>query len=1465
MEEPLDGDGMTGWIVRFTEPPVARYRGARVDLEATSPRATGRKRLDTDSRAFRAYRRWLRDRQDQHLQDIGDLLQRSVPVSARLSVTLNAAIMRLTPAEAREVESLPQVAYVERNYFVRQQTDFGPAWIQAPLVWDGTAPPDSVGTHGEGTIVAILDSGIDPAHPSFAATDMHGFTHENPLGEGEFVGLCDPQDPDYDPDIACNAKMIGFRDYVGEGLHHEDFHGVHVGSTAAGNFVEAQWDGFDFDYEAVISGVAPRANVISYVVCLSGSCSNQDRVQAIEDAVIDGVDVINESLAIGGSSPYQSAVQQAFLGALEAGVIGVRSIGNAGPELGTALQLEPVWTLSVGATTHDREFVDGEAVSNPEIADHVGNFSSRGPADVRAVKPDVAAPGSFILAADIPDPDAGDFEVYRTAGGTSMATPHAAGAAALVRALNPEWTVAEVMSALTATAVHEGVVTEEDRPAHAFDIGGGRIDLDRAIRTGLVLDISPSEFEAADPELDGDARELNLVGLFDHACFGQCQWERTVRNPTSQTVTWEAEYHGPGRASINPESFTLAPDDKQTLEISLDLRMLDADSEWRWGRVILDSGHPDVPDFGLPVAAKLIPTTSPKRPAEVLIESAETAVASGNSVRFDIGIVGYGEGEYDIHNPLPAQLEFKSGSAEGGLEYEVGGHFLHWGGELEAPVAKLPNAEDNPPVYEPVEGDNIMEMPVFETNPNWTRGFGVDFEFAGLSYDLAMFSAHGWLKFGREFWNGTDNFTTLPDSSIEVPLVAPYWSNFDPEAGGRWFWAFNVMHNGKPHYVYEWRNVAHADDPDVRVSFQVWIERETSNIWFVYGPGDWDSIPEGIVGFQTDGALAGFTRLAPGSGISPSAGDQYRIQFEPTKRSFSYEAFLNADSGQIVKNIADLYSPDSVESAWTAVYSPIGTTLAFEQQPTDLLVDQKIDPPIDVRIEDEFGMLATGDDETAITLDLYTDPSGGEAELAGTLTRTASSGVASFDDLVLDVAAEGYSLKATATGLDEATSKPFSALNFWNCEEVTDVPAADCKALVALALSTNIEQWSDNQGWMLAESAEVCPATGVFCEGGRITQLFLQDNNLQGMLPEELTNLEMLEVIEMSRNSISGDLPEFLGELDNLRSVRLGRNQLTGTIPSEWASLDGLEALFIDSNEIEGEIPDWLYGMDTLERLGLSSNELKGALSPDLGNLYRLQWLSLSGNSFSGELPPSIVQLEELEFLLININEFSGALPDELGNLDSLVQMRANGNNFSGSIPESVSQLESVEFLDLRSNQLTGRIPEQIGQLSNLQFLRLNNNEFFGEVPPEIKDLESLQQEYQATALGLAENCLTAEGSTLDFIKQFDDEFPDNQECSLMVAWVDPSHGPVAGGLEATLHGTEFQPGIQVDFDGQSCTDVTVIDTFSLTCMVPPGDVGPVTVKAENPDGELTQASDAFFYGAMIFQDAFVNDGEEGE
>jgi subtilisin family serine protease len=373
------------YIVQLQAPPLASYQGGKQGLPATDRASTGTRRLSTRSTAARAYRTYLDDSQRRALDRVPGT--RPAPFhSYRVAFAGFAA--RLTHAQAAALRAAPQVAHVwsDLTYHTTAPDPADPNAVDAALGGPKGETPSYLGLPkglwanlggadraGEGVVVGDLDTGITPQHPSFADDPAGGKYVGTPYGPppASWNGACQTGQAWTVSD--CNRKLIGARWYVaGFGLEHlapdefvsardADGHGSHTSATAAGNFgVDPSIAGNTLGVD-LISGIAPRARIAEYKVCWTGGdtpdgCANSDTLAAVDDAIADGVDVINYSV---GSDDSQliGAVEYAFLGAYDAGVFVSNSAGNAGPGAGTVGSPAAVpWLTTVAADQMSRSF-----------------------------------------------------------------------------------------------------------------------------------------------------------------------------------------------------------------------------------------------------------------------------------------------------------------------------------------------------------------------------------------------------------------------------------------------------------------------------------------------------------------------------------------------------------------------------------------------------------------------------------------------------------------------------------------------------------------------------------------------------------------------------------------------------------------------------------------------------------------------------------------------------------------------------------------------------------------------------------------------------------------------------------------------------------------------------------------------------------------------------------------------------
>jgi subtilisin family serine protease len=365
------------YIVRMSEDPAVAYRGGIPGLKATKP-ARGQK-IDPNSHHVVDYVRHLNARHDAALAAAGPARK-----LYDYAYTFNGFAAQLSEAQAAKVATAPGVLSVSRDQEYFADTATTPAFLglTAPGgLWDQLGGVESA---GEDIIIGIVDSGVWPEHPSFSdRTGSNGNGRQDgKLGYQQIPGWhgkCSPGEGFTASN--CNHKLIGaqrFNEGWGgdagieaarpwEFTSPRDYHGhgTHTASTAGGNSgVPASGDASVFGN---VSGIAPRARIAMYKALWSTETASQasgtgvDLVAAIDQAVADGVDVINYSIS-GTSTNFLDAVQIAFLNAADVGVFVAASAGNSGPTTGTVAHPSP-WLTTVAAGTHNRNG-EGSVVIN---------------------------------------------------------------------------------------------------------------------------------------------------------------------------------------------------------------------------------------------------------------------------------------------------------------------------------------------------------------------------------------------------------------------------------------------------------------------------------------------------------------------------------------------------------------------------------------------------------------------------------------------------------------------------------------------------------------------------------------------------------------------------------------------------------------------------------------------------------------------------------------------------------------------------------------------------------------------------------------------------------------------------------------------------------------------------------------------------------------------------------------------
>ncbi|XP_010927223.2 subtilisin-like protease SBT2.5 [Elaeis guineensis] len=364
------------YIVTMEGEPIVSYSGG---VEGFAPTATDSvEEMDITSEAVTSYALHLEKQHDALLDSLFEVGTYKKLYSYRHLI--NGFSIHISPEQAEALSRAPGVKYVEEDMKVKKLTTHTPQFLGLPTgVWPAGGGFDRA---GEDIVIGFVDSGIYPKHPSFSTynSDPYG-----PLPR--YRGNCEI-DPDTKRDF-CNGKIIGAQHFakaaIAAGAFNPtidfaspldgDGHGSHTAAIAAGNNgIPVRMHGHEF---GKASGMAPRARIAVYKVLyrLFGGYVS-DVVAAIEQAVQDGVDILN--LSVGPNSPptstkttFLNPFDAALLSAVKAGVFVAQAAGNGGPFPKTLVSFSP-WITTVAAAVDDRRYKNHIILGNGKLLPGLG-------------------------------------------------------------------------------------------------------------------------------------------------------------------------------------------------------------------------------------------------------------------------------------------------------------------------------------------------------------------------------------------------------------------------------------------------------------------------------------------------------------------------------------------------------------------------------------------------------------------------------------------------------------------------------------------------------------------------------------------------------------------------------------------------------------------------------------------------------------------------------------------------------------------------------------------------------------------------------------------------------------------------------------------------------------------------------------------------------------------------------------
>jgi subtilisin family serine protease len=930
-------------LVKLDYDSVATYTGGEAGLQPTSPAATNSK-LNENTDAVRAYESFAASVEDNFVAGLSAAIP-DATVGRKLRTVYGGVAVTVPADQAKNLVGLPGVLAVQADELNQPLTDASGKFIGAPTLYNALGSPTLA---GKDSIVGVLDTGAWPEHPSFADQGVGPV----PAKTDGTARACDFGDNPLTPaaDVfQCNNKLISGETFLDtykavvptpplyDSARDSGGHGTHTASTAAGSPV-AKAPVFGID-RGPIKGIAPGAHLAVYKVCDVQGCYSSDTAAAVEQAIVDGVDVINYSIS-GGANPFTDATELAFLDAYSAGVFVAASAGNSGPGAATT-DHHGGWVTTVAASTQQRAFEStltvvggsdtfttkgasitagvpagtpvvqaagapygnplcqtpapagifagkivvcqrggngrvekgfnvkqggavGMILYNATLADvetdnhflptiHLADgrqfldflaahptvlagftqgqktsgkgdvmaaFSSRGPGGAW-LKPDVTAPGVEILAGNTPTPDevasGPPGEYFQAIAGTSMSSPHVAGAAALLVSLHPDWTPGQIKSALMTTAKTTVVKEDLKTPANPYDFGAGRIDLTKAGDPGLTFDVPGAAFGQAgdDPRADVD---INLPSVNVQKLPGAISTYRTAKNVTNQRLIYRVTTSTEKGAKINvtPALFTLRPNESIKLNIKIDAAAIDVADTPHFGRIVLDEIG-GKRDLHLPVAfvrsQGSVSLDTGCTPDQVALSSRSESTCTVTAANASTETT-----TVNLTSKVSGQLRITSvtGAANDGRGGVVLTNAALAGAKEGAPaIAPDPQAFG----YLPLDAFGIAPEPIGDEqiiNVNVP-----EFSYAGRTYKSVGITSNGYLVAGGGNSSDIDfEPQTLPDPARPNNVLAPFWTDLD--GTGAPGVSFGILTDGISNWlVVQWQVYAYGTE--VREDFQTWI------------------------------------------------------------------------------------------------------------------------------------------------------------------------------------------------------------------------------------------------------------------------------------------------------------------------------------------------------------------------------------------------------------------------------------------------------------------------------------------------------------------------------------------------------------------------------------------------------------------------------------------------------------------
>ncbi|MDE2688498.1 MAG: hypothetical protein OXI16_13525 [Chloroflexota bacterium] len=292
--------------------------------------------------------------------------------------------------------------------------------------------------------------------------------------------------------------------------------------------------------------------------------------------------------------------------------------------------------------------------------------------------------------------------------------------------------------------------------------------------------------------------------------------------------------------------------------------------------------------------------------------------------------------------------------------------------------------------------------------------------------------------------------------------------------------------------------------------------------------------------------------------------------------------------------------------------------------------------------------------------------------------------------------------------------------------------ARDCRTLLRVVRALtgangNAPDWS--------ASAPISEWTGVALKDGRVSELALPRQGLQGTLESDITDMTRLALLDLKHNALTGEIPDWVGRMHSLKHLDLSENRLSGRIPDDLRSLTLLEFLNLSGNDLSGDIPGWIDELTQLRVLWMGNNSFSGDIPASISETSNLRHIYLSNNDLTGGIRP-VTALEELEYLLLDGNEGLTGDASDLSGHSELHTLTLGRTKITGELAD-IAKLTDVAELNIAELGFTGKLSE-LARLTALTDINIAGNDISGT-------LDELPGEGDIRALFVQGNALAGE------------------------------------------------------------------------------------------------------------------------